>query len=429
MVVDVIHLTMKKLLLICISVCSFSSYCQTLNSPESIEWDEANNRWLIGNTGNGTIIARSTAGVLSSFVSGLPSGPYGIEILGNVVYACSGSTIRGYNLTSGASVFTLNVGATFLNGLTSDGVSFLYATDFSAKKIFKIDTTTTTFTTIATGLVKTPNGILYEGENNRCLFVNWGTNAPIMAIDLTSFAVTTVLATTLSNCDGITKDGCGNYYVTSWGNNKLNKFNNTLTGSATIVPGTLSSPADIDCKFGTIDDIIGITNNSNTLSFVTVTRPDVTISETSNLLSTTTSFQTYQWYFNSVIISGANAQNYTPTENGEYYCVVTAGTCSDTSNTITISTLSNQNFEDENNKLLVYPNPTTDFLNVTYNGTNEISYSILNMVGQVVLSSNVNTETARKNHIIIPVSNLKAGSYILQMNIEGVNKSVKFAKK
>ncbi len=418
---------MKKLLLISIIFFGTISFAQTLNGPESIEWDEVNNRWLIGNTGNGTILARSTTGVLTSFVSGLPSGPYGIEILGNVLYACSGNTIRGYNLTTGASVFTLNVGATFLNGLTSDGVNFLYATDFTGKKIIKIDTAATTFTNIATGLVKTPNGILYEGANNRCVYVTWGTNASIMAIDLTTFAVTTVLATTLTNCDGITKDGCGNYYVTSWGNNKLNKFNNTLTGVSTIVPGTLSSPADIDTKFGTISDEIGITNSSNTLSFVTVTKPDVTISEALNVLSTTTTFPSYQWYFNSNLISLANAQNYTPTANGDYYCTVADGTCSDTSNTITITTLSNQNFE-QNYSIVVFPNPSSDILNVTYFGVNRLEYTIINILGQEVLANKITIETPGENHFSIPISILKTGNYILQMIIDGEVKKVKFTK-
>lgn len=418
---------MKKLLLASIILFSLTSFAQTLSGPESIEWDEANNRWLISNTGNGTILARSTTGVLSSFVSGVPSGPYGIEILGNVLYACSGSTIRGYNLTTGASVFTLNVGASFLNGLTSDGVNFLYATDFSAKKIFKIDTGATSFTTIATGLVKTPNGILYEGANNRCVFVNWGANAPIMAIDLTTFAVTTILATTLSNCDGITKDGCGNYYVTSWGNNKLNKFNNTLTGTPTIIAGTLSNPADIDCKYGTINDEIGITNNSNTLSFVTVSKPDVTISQAVNVLSTTATFQSYQWYFNGNLIPLANTQNYTPTVNGDYFCIVTEGTCSDTSNTITVSTLSNQNFE-QNERIVVYPNPSSDVLNVTYFGENTIEYTIINLLGQEVTTNKVSIENAGQNQISIPVSNLKAGNYILKVILDGVTKNSKFTK-
>jgi Secretion system C-terminal sorting domain len=419
---------MKKTLLICLAFLSITSYAQTLNGPESIEWDEANNRWLIGNTGNGTIIARSTSGVLSSFVSGIPSGPYGIEILGNVLYACSGSTIRGYNLTTGASVFTLNVGATFLNGLTSDGTNFLYATDFSAKRIVKIDTAAGTFTNIATGLAKTPNGILYEGANNRCLYVTWGANASIMAIDLTTFAVTTVLATTLSNCDGITKDSCGNYYVTSWGNNKLNKFNNTLTGTSTVVPGTLSSPADIDCKYGTTQDEIGITNNSNTLSFVTVIKPDVTISEASGVLSTIATYQTYQWYLNGVLIPSATAQNYTPTTNGNYYCIVTEGTCSDTSNTITVSTLNNQTFE-ENTTVVVYPNPATAVLNIAFNGANNAQYRIVNLLGQEVITPTIALENAGQNHVAIPLDNLKTGNYILQITTNGEVKNVKFSKK
>lgn len=419
---------MKKTLQICISLFCLSTFSQTLNGPESIEWDQENNRWLIGNTGNGTIVARSESGVLSAFVSGLPSGPYGIEILGNVVYACSGNSIRGYNLTTGVSVFTLNLGATFLNGLTSDGTNFLYATDFSSKKIFKIDTATTTFSTIASGLVKSPNGILYEAENNRCVFVNWGANAPIMAIDLTSFAVTNLLATTLGNCDGITKDGCGNYYVTAWSNNKLNKFNSSLTGSPTIISGTLSNPADIDCKQGTIEDIIGITNNSNTLSFATIIKPDATILETSNVLSTTTAYQNYQWYFNSDLIAGANSQNYTATVNGDYYCQVTEGTCSDSSNTITVSSLSNQNFEQEQDKIIIFPNPTQDFLTLNFTPSREVKYSIINSIGQIVATEFVTTLPVN-NQIIIPVSNLQTGNYILKISTNDNQKSIKFTKK
>ena len=161
---------MKKVLCLLISLLVTNTiFAQVLSGPESIEWDQANTRWLVGNSSGGTILARSTSGTLTNFVSGLPSGPYGLEILGDKVFACSGGFIRGYNLSDGANVFNLNLNASFLNGLTSDGVNFLYATDFSAKKIFKIDISNISFTTIATGLVKTPNGILCEPENNRCL--------------------------------------------------------------------------------------------------------------------------------------------------------------------------------------------------------------------------------------------------------------------
>ena len=416
---------MKKALLILFLGISAISSAQALNGPESIEWDEANSRWLIGNKGNGTILARSEAGTLSNFVTGIPSGPYGIEILGNVLYACEGGFIRGYDLASGSNVFTLNLNGTFLNGLTSDGVGNLYATDFSAKKIFKVDVNAVTFSTLASGLAKTPNGIIYDGENNRCLYVTWGTNAPINAINLTTNAISTVLATTLSNCDGITRDSCGNYYVSSWGNNKLNKFDKSLTGTFTALSGTLSSPADIDTKFGTITDVIGNTNSNNTLTFTSIDLPLAEIVYGDVTLTTTTTFSSYQWYLNGVLIDGATDQTYVPTIQGEYYCVVTANNCLATSNVITAPFLSNSSFE-RNNTIKLFPNPANDMITISFEGEFEENYSIINTLGQVVA---IGKEIKNEKQIRISVSNLTTGNYILQMKINGILEKIKFVKR
>jgi|688.fasta_scaffold00535_19 hypothetical protein len=418
-------------LLFFVNIClCFSFYGQTLSSPESIEWDQANNRWLIGNTGNGTILTRSEAGVLGNFVSGIPSGPYGIEILGNVVYACSGSTIRGYNLTTGASVFSLNVGATFLNGLTSDGTSYLYATDFSAKRIIRVDVAAGTFTNLATALAKTPNGIYYDGPNNRCVYVTWGSNASIMTIDLATNNVTTLLNTTLGNIDGITRDSCGFYYVTAWSNNRLNRFNPSLTGTHTVLPQVLSNPADIDCRFGSVDDLVGITNNNNTVSFVTATKPDAAITVNNFVLTTTLTYQSYQWYFNNAPISGAESQMYTATQNGDYYCRVGSGTCVDDSNVINVNTLGLTPFED-NQTIAVYPIPATDVLNIKMNDTfsthDSINFNITNIKGQVVLRKQIINEATNNGFVTININDLTAGVYIL--SFDNYSQKVKFIKK
>jgi hypothetical protein len=416
---------MKKIVLYLFISFSALSFGQTLNGPESIEWDQVNSRWLIGNKGNGTILSRSETGVLSNFVTGIPSGPYGIEILGSVLYACSGGFIRGYDLTTGSAVFTLNLNGTFLNGLTSDGVANLYATDFSAKKIFKIDVNASTFSTLASGLVKTPNGIIYDGDNNRCVYVTWGNNAPINAIDLTTNAISTVLATTLSNCDGITTDSCGNYYVSAWGNNKLNKFDKSLTGTFTALPGTLNSPADIDTKFGDIGDIIGNTNSNNTITLTTVDLPVAEIVYGDVTLSTTTTFQSYQWYFNNVLIEGATNQTYVPTIQGEYFCIVTSNDCTLDSNVITAPFLSSSSFE-PNNKIKLYPNPSSERISISFNGTFDGSYKIINTIGQTVASGE---ENANENHVSISVSDLESGQYILQIKINGLSEKIKFVKR
>ena len=410
--------------MVCILQCSVI-FSQSLNGPESIEWDATNTRWLIGNKGNGTILARSESGTLSNFVTGIPSGPYGIEILGDVLYSCEGGFIRGYNLTSGANVFTLNLNATFLNGLTSDGNNNLYATDFSAKKIFKIDVNAVSFTTLASGLAKTPNGIFYDGENNRCVYVTWGSNAPIMAIDLTTNVTSTILSTTLSNCDGITRDSCGNYYVSSWGNNKLNKFDASLTRTHTVLPTVLSSPADIDCRFGTTADVVGNTNSNNTITLTQINLPVAEIVYGNASLTTTQTFQSYQWYLDSGLISGATEQTYTPTIQGVYYCIVSQNNCSVQSNEITAPFLSNSSFT-VGNKIKLYPNPSSDLITVSFDGIFEGNYTIINVLGQTVVTEKGNA--GNEKTLKISISNLKTGHYVLQMNMDGVMQNIKFLK-
>jgi hypothetical protein len=246
---------------------SFTALSAQFSSPESVEYDAANNRWLVGNNGNGTISAYypATATVVP-FASGLASGPHGLEILGNTLYACDGGRIKGFDLTTGTQVFNLNLSASFLNGLTTDGVNYLFATDFSAKKIYRVTPATSTFNLMVTTL-KTPNGIYYDGANNRCVFVTWGTAAPIQAMSLADSVVTTLTATTLNNCDGITRDNAGYWYVTAWSNNALNRFDPGFTGQTNVM-GSLSSPADIDINAA--GDSIGIPNSGgSTVVFYT----------------------------------------------------------------------------------------------------------------------------------------------------------------
>jgi hypothetical protein len=257
---------MKKITcLLFFALVSFA-FGQSYNGPESVEFDYANNRWLIGNKNNGTVIARDMNGNFSAFVSGMTSGPYGIEILGNTLYCCyNGGSIRGFDLTSGAQVFNLNLGATFLNGICSDGVSNLFVTDFSAKKIYRVNVLNNSFNVFVTGLPKSPNGIIFEGANQRLVFVNWGASAPIQQVALSDSSVTTLVTTALSNIDGIAADAYGNYYVSTWGNNTIRRYSSNFTvGPTTVVTG-LSSPADL--FYNTVTDTLAIPN-SGTLNNV-----------------------------------------------------------------------------------------------------------------------------------------------------------------
>jgi hypothetical protein len=253
---------MKKIItLIAFTVSCLPGFAQTYNSPESVEFDYVNNRWFISNNGDGKILARnSTTGALSVFASSISSGPHGLEIVNDTLYVCDGPRILGFNInTPGASpIFSINIGGTFLNGITHDNSGNLYITDFSAKKIYRFTVATRQYNQFATTGTKTPNGIIYDQANNRCVFVTWGTSAAIMQVSLSDSTVTTAQTTTLSNCDGITRDAAGNYFVSSWGLNGITKFSSALTSPTTVV-SSLASPADI--FYNVLTDTLGVPNS------------------------------------------------------------------------------------------------------------------------------------------------------------------------
>jgi hypothetical protein len=240
---------------------------QTLNGPESIEHDAAHNRYLISNSDNGQILARAANGSLSVFKSGINPSPYGLEILGNTIYACCGGFIKGYDLETGNLVFNLNLGATFLNGITTDGISNLFATDFTAKKIYRIKPASNSFNVMASNLVQSPNGICYDQANNRLVFVNWGSNAPIKSLSLSDSLVLTLATTNLGSCDGIVWNGLDTWYVTAWTGQKVMKFDANFSAAPILVANGLNSPADIDYNID--GDTLAIPNSgNNTLTFI-----------------------------------------------------------------------------------------------------------------------------------------------------------------
>ena len=243
-----------------------TSGAQSFDGCESVEFDVVNNRYLISNPGSGEIIARSASGVLSVFKSGISPDPYGIEIMGNTIYACCGGRIKGYDLITAAEVTNINTAATFLNGITHDNSGNLFATDFSGKKIYRINPAASTFNIMASGLVQSPNGIVYDPANKQLVFVNWGSNAPIKAMSLADSVVTVITTTTLGNCDGIAFNGLNKYYISCWTGQKAVSFNSTFTGPPVTEVTGLSNPADI--FYNQASDTLAIPNSNNsTLRF------------------------------------------------------------------------------------------------------------------------------------------------------------------
>lgn len=254
---------MTKLKLIAASLCLSITImnAQTLSGPESIEFDPNDGKYFVGNNTSGTIVKLSPNGTIQSYATGVASGPHGLELVADTLYVCDGANLKMLNRTTGATIALVSMGGTFLNGITHKGNN-LYITDFSAKKIHRFDLTTRQHNIFASTInAKTPNGIIYDDIDDRLVYCCWGTNAPVHAISLADSSVSVIGTTTLGNCDGITMNCSGDFYIASWSPNRVTKLSHTFTGPVTFMSTGISSPADI--YYNRNQDSLYVPNSGN----------------------------------------------------------------------------------------------------------------------------------------------------------------------
>ncbi|UPT71325.1 MAG: T9SS type A sorting domain-containing protein [Flavobacterium sp. JAD_PAG50586_2] len=166
----------------------------------------------------------------------------------------------------------------------------------------------------------------------------------------------------------------------------------------------------------------GCSSSDSTVTTVSVNpAPNNEITQNQGIITATQAGATYQWFIcPNTLIDGATSQTYTPLVVGDYEVVVTLGTCTATSDCITVTELGTKDFDIRNFRL--YPNPVTNMLIVEY--TNEMSeVSVFNMIGQKVLSSNVNANSTQ-----IDMSRLPSATYLVKVSSENVMKSFKVIK-
>lgn len=226
---------------------------QSLNGPKSIQFHPRSGRYFISNTSGG-IQQRAPDGTLSLFTDA-PTSPYGIELLGGVLYVLDSGHLKGYDVDSAEPVLDLAIdGAAFLNGITSDGAHTIYLSDFSAKKIHRVDVgdLAAPAQDELTPTAQTPNGLVYDRAGNRLLVAIWGSNAKILEIPLDgSPTPETLIQTQLGSIDGIALDCRSRIFVAPWSCGSggcLRRFDPpfALDSPAQVVADGLSNPADID---------------------------------------------------------------------------------------------------------------------------------------------------------------------------------------
>ena len=241
------------------------SFAQTLETIEAVEYDPAVDRWFVTNESN--ILQTRDNGNSYQFF-GSVSATHGMEVVDGMLIAISDGTIHAIDLTTAQLLGSITIPRIgFLNGMGSRPGEVIVS-DFAKGTLHRIDISEPAnmkSTVLAANTRTRPNGVVVDARNNRAVIVNWGSNAPILAVDLSTGRLSTLVKDTgLGNLDGIDIDAGGNFYVSSWSPARITKFNNDFSQSSVVVEGAdagLFNPADISYSLQT--KTLGVANRGN----------------------------------------------------------------------------------------------------------------------------------------------------------------------
>lgn len=130
----------------------------------------------------------------------------------------------------------------------------------------------------------------------------------------------------------------------------------------------------------------------------------------------------YQWIncSDNSPIAGETSSEFTATEDGVYAVIITEGDCSDTSECVTITHFG---LEESHTSFLVFPNPTSDFLQVKTTAVDVSNIEIRDISGKIIQKLD-----AIPNSGLLDVQDLHPGIYFVKLKVANRVLTEKFIK-
>ena len=213
--------------------------------------------------------------------------------------------------------------------------------------------------------------------------------------------------TSTSGCDSIQS-----FIVTITTGHIRNTANVSQCDSYTLPNGTVVTAT------GVYYDTISASSSCDTVDEYNVTvlpGVNIAVTQSGNTLTSSDTWAMHQWVdcntgFSPVV--GETSHRFTPSASGSYACIVTRGTCSDTTacTQVNISTIGIE--ERLKNQLSIFPNPASSILNITHPEKIE-SIQIVSLSGSLVSNYSPKQE-------VIDISSLPAGVYIIEVSVNDI---------
>ena len=156
--------------------------------------------------------------------------------------------------------------------------------------------------------------------------------------------------------------------------------------------------------------------------------PTASISVLGNVL-TVNQADTYQWYLNGVLISGATNQAYTVTQSGDYTVQISVNNCVATSSILQYIYIALSDITKENMNFVIYPNPNNGLFNIAYNlpTLTDTEITISNVLGQIIFEQ-INKREQGKQEKQISLQAQSNGVYLVTIKTAYGNFTTKIIK-
>jgi len=199
-------------------------------------------------------------------------------------------------------------------------------------------------------------------------------------------------------------------YVSCWGELEIEMscsadftwfLNENIQGSEDPFIATESGLYNINCE-----NACGVFNANIVVEIYDTPSVDIVIDENGQL-TVNPPGEAYIWYLNAQPIFGAFEQSYTPTQSGDYSVTVIFDTgCGSTSDIQFVPVSVGEELE---SKIIVYPNPASQVLNVLL-PFGQWKMALIDVTGKVVLE----TGELNSDNISIDTKHLVSGIYLLK---------------
>lgn len=206
-----------SILVVVVTILILMSMKPKLSKPESVVWDPQGNRFLISNSGNGSIMAMDENGKLSEYIKRAFEAPRGLFLQHGKLYVVDPTKVHIVDVASARIMESININdAKALNDIAIGENGTLFVTDTIGNCVFTYNPTSKTQAKIISPLLVSPNGIIYDRPRWQMFVVCSTKHSPVLSIDIRTNDVKIFMDSIYSGLDGIAIDDLGRIYFSSW---------------------------------------------------------------------------------------------------------------------------------------------------------------------------------------------------------------------